>query len=61
VVKWENLLTREGIMKILRISTKTYQRWIKKGFLAKIKRKVGNRFLFDKEELLKEIEKLPVK
>ena len=59
MVKWENLLTREGVMRILRISPITYRRWIKKGFLAKIKRKVGNRFLFDKEELLKEIDKLP--
>jgi len=46
-------------MKILRISPATYKRWLKDGFLAKIKRKVGNRFLFDKEELLKEIEKMP--
>ena len=46
-------------MRILRISPATYKRWLKDGFLAKIKRKVGNRFLFDKEELLKEIDKLP--
>jgi predicted site-specific integrase-resolvase len=59
VVKWENILTREGVMRILRISPATYKRWLKDGFLAKIKRKVGNRFLFDKEELLKEIDKLP--
>jgi predicted site-specific integrase-resolvase len=59
MVEWENILSRDGIIKILKISPVTYRRWLKDGFLAKIKRKVGNRFLFDKEELLKEIEKLP--
>jgi len=59
MVEWENILSREGVIKILRISSATYKRWLKDGFLAKIKRKVGNRFLFDKEELLKEIDKLP--
>ena len=59
MVEWENILSREGVIKILRISPITYRRWLKDGFLAKIKRKVGNRFLFDKKELLKEIDKLP--
>jgi predicted site-specific integrase-resolvase len=61
MVNWDNILTREGVMRILKISPATYKRWLKEGFLAKIKKKVGNRFLFDKEELLKEIEKLPVR
>jgi len=61
MVNWDNILTRQEVMELLRISNTTYQRWIKKGFLAKIKRKVGNQCLFDKEEVLKEIKKLEEK
>ena len=58
MVNWENILTKEGVMKLLRISDKTYQRWLHKGFLSKIKRKIGRQCLFDKEEILKELEKM---
>jgi predicted site-specific integrase-resolvase len=59
VVNWDNILTREGVMKLLKISHRTYQRWLHKGFLSKIKRKIGRQCLFDKEEILKELEKMP--
>jgi len=59
VVEWENILTRKGVMKLLKISPATYKRWLKKGFLSKIKRKIGRQCLFDKEEILKELEKMP--
>jgi predicted site-specific integrase-resolvase len=59
VVNWDNILTREGVMRLLKISEATYKRWLKKGFLSKIKMKIGNQCLFDKEEILKELEKMP--
>ena len=58
MVNWDNILTREGVMKLFKISPKTYQRWLKKGFLSKIKKRIGNQCLFDKEEILKELEKM---
>jgi predicted site-specific integrase-resolvase len=61
MVNWENILTRTGVMKLLKISQPTYKRWLDKGFLSKIKRKIGNQYLFDKEEILKEVEKMPVR
>jgi predicted site-specific integrase-resolvase len=61
MVNWDNVLTREGVMKLLRISCKTYQRYLSKGFLSKIKRRMGNGYLFDKEEILKELENMPVR
>jgi predicted site-specific integrase-resolvase len=57
VVNWDNILTREGVMKLLKISEATYRRYLKKGFLLKLKRKIGNKFLFDKEEILQELKK----
>jgi len=56
MVKWDNVLTREGVMKLLKISHKTYQRYLSKGFLSKIKKKIGRQCLFDKEEILKELD-----
>jgi len=58
MINWDNILTREGVMKLLKISSTTYQRWLKKGFLSKIKKRIGNQCLFDKEEILKELEKM---
>jgi len=57
MTNWENILSREGVVKLLKISEATYRRYLKKGFLLKLKRKIGNEFLFDKEEILGELKK----
>ncbi len=58
MINWNKVLTRKDVIKLLKISEATYKIWLKKGFLAKIKRRVGNQCLFDKDEIMAELGKM---